>query len=154
MNNILVVEDVGEKFEDISASLLTVMKSKYCVTRVENLNDAEDAVMNGGWSLILLDISMDISASGAFDYSSGHATMGGIDILERMHLMQISIPTILVTGFDSFQDPDRFDNAIMNLEDVYQLAYDWLGDSYLGCVRYGPIGWQADLLKFLEAWNR
>lgn len=151
--DILFVEDVDQKFDEVLSLVERTINIK-STHRARNLNEAEDAVMSLEPDLLVLDLSMDISATGSFDLSSGHATLGGLDILERMALMKISIPTVLVTGFDSFQDPDRFDNAIMNLSDVDGLAEGWIGSSYLGRVRYGAENWQTELEKILTQWRR
>ena len=62
-------------------------------------------------------------------------------------------PIVLVTGFDSFQDPDRFDNAIMNLTDISGLASEWLGNAYVGCVRYGGENWGKRFERMLDLWK-
>lgn len=150
---ILVIEDVDAKFHDVMECVFDQIGIGAPHRRAKNLNQAEDEVMLGGWSLIILDLSMDISATGSMDLSSGHATLGGLDVLERMALLKIQLPTILVTGFDSFQDPDRFDNSIMNLEDVNAMAKGWLGQCYFGCVRYGSETWRDQLNKAIKAWS-
>jgi CheY-like chemotaxis protein len=151
---ILIVEDVDDKYVDVVRCFRRHATGSPDVVRAENLNDAEDEVMKSGWSLMILDISMDISPSGSADYSAGHATMGGLDVLERMYLLKLDIPTVLVTGFDSFQDADRFDNAIMNLGDVDALAKGWLGAAYLGCVRYGTANWEVALGNIIQKWAK
>ena len=146
---ILVIEDVDSKHADVIDVLATSAVGAE-ITRASNLNAAEDQIMAEKWDLVVLDLSMDIAAEASTDHSSGHATLGGLDVLERMALLKIALPTILVTGFDSFQDPDRFDNSIMNLADVDALAERWLGASYLGCVRYGSEQWVQTMVEILE----
>ncbi|GAN69494.1 DNA-binding transcriptional response regulator [Acetobacter orleanensis] len=151
---ILIVEDVDEKYTDIERVFKETVGFICDPRRASNLNDAEDEVMLGKWNLIILDISMDISSSGSAALNAGHATMGGLDILERMFLLKISAPTVLVTGFDSFQDADRFDNAIMNLHDISSIAANWLGAAYLGSVRYGTTNWDMNFQQIIRNWEK
>lgn len=109
--------------------------------------------MEKTWDLVILDLSMDISSSGSIGFSGGHATLAGLDVLERMSLFKLDPPTILVTGFDSFQDIDRFDNAIMNRTDIDALAAEYLGTNYLGCVRYGANDWVRQFTQKILRWR-
>lgn len=150
---VLVVEDVDQKYSDVHSVTCAALGDGVDVVRATNLNMAEDLLEDGIWDLLLLDLSMDISDSRSFDFSSGHATLGGLDVLERMALLKINISTVLVTGFDSFQDSDRFQNSITYSKDIDRLARDWIGPSYLGYVRYGPGGWDKKLRSLLVKWG-
>ena len=149
ITSVLIVEDVQTKFNDIFSEAKSYFGRDIDVTRADNLNEAEDLVMSGSWSLIVLDLSMDIAASGSMDLGSGHATLAGLDIVERLFLMKMKIPTVIITGFDSFQDPDRFDNNIMGVGEVNAIASGMLGDQYLGCIRYGHEDWQNNFQSAL-----
>jgi CheY-like chemotaxis protein len=151
--SVLIVEDVDDKFRDVTRVIEQLFGHDLVLHRATNLNDAEDMLAQAEWSLLLLDLSMDITETKSVDTSSGHASLGGLDILERMSLLRISIPTILVTGFDSFQDSDRFGNTITHLPDVERLAKDWIDASYIGYVRYGPTRWDKRLRMLLSKWN-
>jgi CheY-like chemotaxis protein len=150
---ILVIEDVDNKYSDVCEIIEQTFSEPVQFNRSANLNDGEDAVMQECWDLVIVDLSMDINGNGSIQ-GAGHATLGGLDILERMALLKIDYPTILVTGFDSFQDPDRFDNAIMNLSDISSLAERWLGAAYVGSVRYGVDGWSQKFRRVLQLWKR
>jgi CheY-like chemotaxis protein len=149
---ILVVEDVESKFLDILKEL-SAHPAYDNHTRAENLNDAEDLLMGGGWDLVVLDLSMDIAATGSMDLGSGHATLGGLDLVERVALLKLKVPIIIVTGFDSFQDPDRFDNAIMSMTDVDEIIRSLIGGLYFGCVRYGRENWKGEFQSALDRWG-
>ncbi len=150
---ILVIEDVDNKYNDVIEIIQATLAGRLSFARASNLNEGEDAIMDGVWDLIIVDLSMDINGNGSMQ-GAGHATLGGLDVLERMALLKIDYPTIIVTGFDSFQDPDRFDNAIMNLSDVGKLAGQWLGSGYVGAVRYGVDGWSLKFRRILQQWSR
>lgn len=150
---ILIIEDVDNKYADVREILENMLPPPLDFTRADNLNDGEDAIMQECWDLVVVDLSMDINGNGSVQ-GAGHATLGGLDILERMALLKIDHPTILVTGFDSFQDPDRFDNAIMNLSDISNLASQWLGVSYVGSVRYGLANWSQKFRRIVQQWSR
>lgn len=148
---ILIVEDVDTKYRDVLTELGSRVPEQLHM-RAENLNDAEDLLMEGDWSLLVLDLSMDIAASGSMDLGSGHATLAGLDVVERVALLKLRVPIIIVTGFDSFQDPDRFDNTIMSMADVDTIVRSLIGDLYFGCVRYGRENWRNDLADALSNW--
>lgn len=149
---VLIIEDVQSKFDDVRSILARTLPVDAQFVRASNLNEAEDAIMEQGWDLVVVDLSMDINGYGSVQ-GDGHATLGGLDVLERMALLKMDHPTVLVTGFDSFQDPDRFDNAIMNLTDISGLAAEWLGDAYVGCVRYGGENWAKRFERILQLWK-
>jgi CheY-like chemotaxis protein len=151
--NILIIEDVDSKFADVRNVLAANLGETCKFVRATNLNEAEDSIVEDGWDLVIVDLSMDINGSGSV-HGAGHATLGGLDVLERMSLLKLDHPVILVTGFDSFQDPDRFNNAIMNLADIDGLADSWLGKSYVGYVRYGPEGWAKRFARMLQQWSK
>lgn len=150
---VLIIEDVQSKFDDIRSVLAENFPNDTSFVRASNLNEAEDAIMEEGWYLVVVDLSMDINGNGSAQ-GAGHATLGGLDVMERMALLKTEHPTVLVTGFDSFQDPDRFDNAIMNLTDISDLASDWLGTAYVGCVRYGGENWGRRFQDMLRLWKK
>ncbi|MER8770997.1 hypothetical protein NKH63_19980 [Mesorhizobium sp. M0960] len=152
IRRVLVAEDVDGKFADLSKVISETISPDECV-RARNLNDAEDLVMNEAWGLLILDLSMDISASGSMDLGSGHATLAGIDVVERIALLKMNLPVVIVTGFDSFQDPDRFDNDIMYIRDVDSLVRGLLGNCHLGVIRYGRDDWREELISVLSAWE-
>ena len=151
---VLMVEDVDSKFDDVSACVRGAIELDIELCRATHLNEAEDQVMSRRWDLLILDLSMDITSVASIDLHSGHATLGGLDVLERIALLKIDLPTILVTGFDSFQDPDRFENAIMNLRDVDEMGRRLLSKNYWGCVRYGLEGWELQLRNALRDWAK
>lgn len=150
---ILIIEDVDSKFEDVCSLIAAHAPADAYVERAHNLNQAEDAIVHEGWNLVIVDLSMDINGNGSVQ-GAGHATLGGLDVLERMSLLKLEHPVILVTGFDSFQDPDRFDNAIMNLADINGQAVRWLGNAYVGYVRYGTNDWSRRFARLLQQWSK
>ena len=88
----LIVEDVDTKFDDVHAIVQRCLPEIAETVRASNLNEAEDRIMLGPWDLLVLDLSMDIAAHASPDYSSGHASLGGLDVLERMALLKINEP--------------------------------------------------------------
>jgi CheY-like chemotaxis protein len=151
--HVLIVEDVETKLADVRALAEALLPDDSLFKIATNLNDAEDAIMEKTWDLVILDLSMDISRCGSVGFSGGHAALAGLDVLERMSLFKLDPPTILVTGFDSFQDIDRFDNAIMNRADIDALAAEYLGSAYLGCVRYGANDWERQFTQRIVKWR-
>ncbi|NNM74195.1 hypothetical protein [Enterovirga aerilata] len=75
-----------------------------------------------------------------------HANLGGMDIIERMFLMEQEIPTIIVTDFDYFPagGQDASETEIISLGDLNSRASSLLGDYHLGTVRYGSSTWRDE----------
>ena len=109
---ILVVEDQDGKYNDILGAISDSDIQSPLLERAKNVVDAEDSIISRTWDLLVLDISMDISPGSLGPLRGGHANLGGLDIIEQMYLLDVSIPTIIITGFDYFQ---TFDDGLYPL---------------------------------------
>lgn len=151
---VLIVEDVDVKFHELETAIQTLVPHA-TVSRAKSVVDAEDMVEEGQWSLIILDISMDIACGSAGPMRAGHANLGGMDVLERMYLLEQEFPTIIVTGFDYFPagtGGDPSDAEMVSLADLEVRARNFIGELFLGCVRYGVDGWRAKFDATIKGW--
>jgi CheY-like chemotaxis protein len=150
--SVLVVEDSDAKFASLEALINSTFDGAIKSERAATITDAEVKIASGHWALLLLDISMDITKSMAGPKLGGHATLGGLNIANRMFLLGLEVPTIIVTAFDMFQETkvelSGYDS--LGLEDIERRAASILGSAFIGCVRYGDPGWQASLVKYLK----
>lgn len=150
---ILIVEDGEEKWAQIRAVLRHVTPDAD-LDRARDLYEAEKAITQSGWDLLILDVSLDIRAAGG-RAGAAHDYVGGLKILGRMYYDELEIPTIIVTGFDSFPSVrTNGDGVMLGLEDVEREAGRQLADHHVGTVRHGPEGWEREfealLRRFLD----
>ncbi len=148
---VLIVEDVDEKFQDVALVVAGHFGDGVSIRRAATVIEAEELSVAQAWGLLVLDISMDIVASRSGRLQSGHASTGGLAILERMYLLGKETPTIVVTAFDAFRTnpTHREDDGILGLEDVSRKSGELIGAKFLGAVRYGVSGWERQLLTLL-----
>jgi hypothetical protein len=152
MRRVLVVEDSDRKFDSIRAVVEATLKAPLELIRASTVVEAEKLVLQGPWSVAVLDMSMNITESTLGPDSGGHATLGGMGVAEKMYLLGAEVPTIVVTAFDAFQAkvPTNPVNSVVGLEYVESYARSILGEWFLGCVRYSDAGWAAKLSEILE----
>lgn len=145
--SVLIVEDVDHKYRDIEDCLNANGIASHKLYRSKTLVEAEDALDERAWSLVLLDISMNIAPGSSGFMHGGHANLGGMDILEKMYLTENEIETIIVTGFDYFisTSSDPLLSGDKTFDDLERQAREWIGTKLLACVRYGAVGWHNAL---------
>jgi CheY-like chemotaxis protein len=147
MPDVLVVEDKDAKFRDIEQLLLGIRSDVVCV-RARTVTEAENLLEARSWSVMVLDISMDINGTSKGALGGGHANLGGLDILDTLFYEGLSIPTIAVTGFDYFiASGSGEESTYIGLDELEGLVRARAQGGYLGCVRYGSEGWQQRFVK-------
>jgi CheY-like chemotaxis protein len=146
---LLVIEDSDGKWKDIKSALENVCVRAPEIVRAATMVEANERLGEGGWDLLLLDISMNIRGSSAGPGAGGHDTTGGLKIAQRMYYLEQDVPTIIVTAFDAFPS-DSKRGAVLGLEDVTNQASQLLGELLIGWVRYGDPNWQDRLRPLVE----
>jgi CheY-like chemotaxis protein len=149
---VLIVEDASDKFADVASVVLNFFgPNEVEICRAATVVEAEELSASRKWKLLLLDISMDIVASKSGRSQNGHASTGGMAVLERMYLLGNEVPTIIVTAFDAFRESSahREDEGMLGLEDINLKAKQILHNKYLGSVRYGADEWENTLREML-----
>lgn len=147
---IIVIEDDDEKFSRISKVIEDLPNSsKFRVDRAMTVVDGEKYFEGQLPDLLVLDISMNINTGSHGPLRGGHANLGGLDILEKLYLLEKEVDTIVLTAFDYFKAPTtrsgEFD--LIGLHTINDTAASLIGDRLLGCIRYGSEQW---LEKFRE----
>lgn len=149
---ILVVEDAPYKFQEVSSLLKSLLPPRIEIVRAETVVEAERQITKGPWDLIVLDISMDIAPGSSSGMRGGHANLGGMDVVEKMYLMEMEAPTVILTGLDYFivTNSEGMSHETLDLSDIEKQARQWLSEKLLGCVRYGGDGWQERLSQAVK----
>lgn len=149
MNRVLAIEDQDAKWERVRQVVEDALPG-CSIKRVTDVYEAERRVVESVWDLVILDISLDIRTGGkgriAHDYT------GGLQVAGRMYYEDVSIPTVVVTGFDSYPTGGAAheQEVILGSEDVQRQAERFLGADYLGTVRYNSPDWQSRLTAILR----
>lgn len=150
--NVLVVEDGEEKWADVGRVLRNVLPDA-TLQRARDLFEAEKALHQINWDLLVLDVSLDIRKGGG-RAGAAHDYVGGLKILGRMYYDELQIPTIIVTGFDSFPSVrTNGDGVMLGLEDLEREATRQLGTNHVGTVRHGPEGWAEEFSTLLNLYK-
>jgi hypothetical protein len=82
--------------------------------------------------------------------------LGGLEIVERLWLLGIEVPTVVLTGFDYFRAPGKRLHApeAYNLADLELKLKTFLGSKLIAFVKYGSRAWKDEFrsaLKQLES---
>jgi CheY-like chemotaxis protein len=150
---ILIVEDKDAKFAAIVAAARAV-SSDHIIERAHTVVEAERLVRLGPWDLLLLDISMDISGTSRGMFGGGHANLGGLDIVETMFYEGLTIPTLVITGFDYFIASTVGESTeYIGLVELDQRVRAKMPTGYLGCVRYGSEDWSQRVIDACQERN-
>lgn len=149
---VLIVEDTDDKFTAVALVVAESFDKAVSIRRAATVVEAEELTAIEDWKLLVLDISMDIVASRSGRSQNGHASTGGMAVLERMYLLGREVPTVIVTAFDAFRATasQREDDGILGLEDINRKAQQILGEKFLGSIRYGADGWENALRQLLR----
>jgi len=154
VSSVLIVEDVPRKFEEVRR-LVTEMFPEAHVSRAETFTEGEDLIRRGNFDLLVLDISMDISPGSAGPLHLGHAILGGLDLAECMFYDDIALPTLILTGFDTFPVATEDATDVLTVADIEAKVRGHIGDNLIGCVRYGRSGWAEHFRdKVGSRWQR
>lgn len=148
--NVLVVEDGDDKWTDVARAVREVLPGA-SLRRARDLFEAEKALDEIAWDLLVLDVSLDIRAGGG-RAGAAHDYVGGLKILGRMYYNELEIPTIIVTGFDSFPSVRTNGHGVMlGLEDLQREASHYLAGNHIGTVRHGPETWANEFRSLLRS---
>ena len=142
MRRVLIVEDSESKYSAI-LELVRDVCPKCEIARAATVIEAEAAVTEQKWDLVVLDISMDIAPSRLGHRSRGQANIGGLGIAQKMFLLNCESPTIIVTAFDSFSTATMGGSGeIVDFDEVRRRALQYLPDSLCACLQYNSPDWK------------
>lgn len=150
---VLVIEDEDAKFGDICAVLSGAsLEFGLEIVRAKTATEAESLIEIGGIELMVLDISLNISAGSLGPLRGGFANLGGLNVAERMFMYGQSLRTVVVTGFEYFPAAGTRQGSfdLISLRDIEARAAELFGADLLGCVRYSSEGWDAQLVEYVK----
>lgn len=146
ISKLLFIEDDSNKIERI----MSFLKEHYSDTNIQvcrSYHSGVRAALSEDWDLLLLDISLP-----TFDVDNDHPTgyrtlhFGGRMILSELECEDHSIPTIIVTMFDQFEENGRI-QSLPELNNELQKF-----PSYIGTVFYSASesDWEVALKKLFD----
>jgi len=145
---VLVVEDEGPKRSHIHDFLKT-LSPKILVVTAASVNSALDVLDEVAPDLMLLDMSLptfDVS-----DRESGGRPQGfgGIEILRQMVLSDIRCPTIVITGYEAFQQEAGQPVELSKMRSDLTKEFP---DLFLGVLHYNSTfdQWKWELKEILS----
>ena len=102
--------------------------------------------------LMILDISLNISAGSLGPLRGGFANLGGLNVAERMYMYGQSLRTVVVTGFEYFPATGTRQGSfdVISLKDIEARVFEIFGADLLGCVRYSSEGWDTQLAEYAK----
>lgn len=152
---ILIVEDRDDKYDDVVEVAEPICTKGAFFHRSTTSVSAIEELGNGSWSLLLLDMSIDIRSGKVNVSRGGHANLGGLDIIEYLYLFEVNLPTIIVTGFDYFEAArsDERMTELVGLDKIAATAAAKIGNNFLGVVRYQDDGWRDELRNLIINWR-
>jgi CheY-like chemotaxis protein len=146
---LLLIEDDDDKriaLEDFLRSMFSAVT----IGTVRSFSSGLRQVINpsNNYDVVLMDMSMPNYDVTADEPSGGNPEpFAGRELLSQMQLRGISIPTIVVTMFDSFGDK----GGKMSLEQLKQEMEDEFSPIYRGTVYYDSRqeGWKSALQNLI-----
>jgi CheY-like chemotaxis protein len=139
---ILIIEDQEHKLGRLKA-LLEMSLANISVEVARSYHSGLAVLEAGGVSFCVLDMSLPVYEPVADSRKSSVWVYGGLEVLRQLRRKKISVPVLVVTQFDYFDD----ETESMTLRALKE-RLDSLGDTnYLGTVLYSSTKpeWEADL---------
>lgn len=146
---IAVVEDEEQKWRDIT-SLLANLGFHGDIPRATTLIEAERLLDRINPDLLILDISMNIAGPSNIASRGTHANIGGVEIVERLYLLEKTCPTIILTGFDVFKNGNASSEGTMDLSSLTVKLRKLLGTNLLSTIKYGSEGWSDKMCAAIK----
>lgn len=147
--DIAIVEDDELKWRDI-VSLLSTLGYEHEFRRAKTLVEANKLLDASVPCLLVLDISMNISGPANVASRGTHANIGGLEVVERMYLLDITCPTIVFTGFDLFKSGSAAREGTMDLGSLSEKLKKYLGENLIATIRYGSENWREEMSSAIK----
>lgn len=149
---IILVEDNPEKALRICSIIHeTTLNAK--VKTCASLTSAMETIEAEKFDLLVLDISMDIMASGNGFLADNHDMLGGLRFAKELYLNENELATIVVTAHESFVEkkgPKAKISSFMSVTQLSEEFNDLLDELFIGAVRYEKDGWKLHLRSLIK----
>ena len=144
---ILVVEDTGPK----QSKIVSFLFEHYNYTNIQVANSVRSAIgflENENFDLMLLDMSLPTYDISAEETGGRPQSFGGMEVLRNAELLEIQIPTIVVTAYEAFVKGKRK----LSLSGMDEELSNDHPDVYCGLVYYNSVlgTWEAELNQLID----
>ena len=146
--NVLIVEDNDSKYDDLrktsEALGWTILRAASFTSALRQLTENDIS-----WKGMILDISIPTYDLIANQQDGSQRNFGGREILRTLSSLGLSIPTIVVSGFESFEDDMglvQFERLVEDLRNIPQ--------SPIVCgVQYSAFSdaWRSKVIEALKS---
>ncbi len=141
--NVLIIEDNRSKLKSIK----TFLKRTYQDFNVEealSYTSGVRRIYGEKWDLLLLDMSLPVYDMSSSDFGGDKKSVAGKEIMKRMLHKKISIPTIIVTQFDTFGDSG------VTIDSLNQEFERDMSEVWKGTVFYEKSSWTNELKILID----
>lgn len=150
--NILIIEDDDYKVELLEDYLREIYED----INIENafsVKGAKKVISNFAGDAVLLDMTLptyDISKESSGGRPQG---FGGIEVLRFMEMIEIDIPVIIVTQFQSFEVKDNNKEKTRDISYLTELLEEEDFYNFKGIVQFSSSTekWKIELKNFLDS---
>lgn len=148
---VLIVEDQQDKCDDIVNCLRSIFFNDMTVVNCQSLRSGlKELVLNGDFSLIILDMSMPNFDPSPDDPIGGTPeSFAGSEFLAQMNLRGINIPVVVVTQYATFA---KRTIELDDLDSTFKASYPKF---YCGSVYYSSANdsWKNKLCELVGGLN-
>ncbi|WP_185907850.1 response regulator [Psychrobacillus soli] len=144
--NVLIIEDDPNKAKQLN-EFFSNIKDVKLITSKKSYKTGLKEIFRSKYHFLVLDMSMP-----TFDISTeagGGKVMhfGGKEILRQLRRKKVSIPTVVVTQFESFGEEKKM--TLDKLKEELQLEFS---DNYIKTIYYNPAGieWKHELQDVVD----
>lgn len=144
---LLLVEDEAQKLAELRQLFEGLTTAK--VTCARSVRSAIDFVREGGAvDLIILDMSLPTFDIDEAESGGTPRPFGGIDVMRSLVRYRMFIPTVVFTGYQSFED----DSGTVSLESLTAKMREEFGEMLIDVVQYTPFSsdWGKTLKEIYE----
>lgn len=139
---VLIVEDTEAKMKVIE-EYINGVREGWEFTEAKSYSDGIKRIYEGGWDLVLLDMSLPTYNISHTESGGTKKPVAGKELMKRMLSRNIIIPVIIITQFDTFGDNQI---SLESLTKEFKRDYTKI---WKGTVSYDKPGWQDNLHKLL-----
>lgn len=144
---ILLVEDDQNKRERISALVASTLPHSTLASAL-SYRSAVEKIVNEPWDFLLLDMTLPTYDISEHEDGFQIEAFAGTNVLREMKRRQITIPTVVVTQFETLgEGAEKL--SLGQLQKVLESEYP---GTYLGTIFYAPgeSTWMPKLAEFLS----
>lgn len=139
---VFIVEDNGSKLQEIRAALRHEISGEPLTT--SSIANAYRVMANADFDLVILDMTFEVSSELG---SVAKESLAGIELLQYMGRMGLSVPVIVATQHTTFYTPEL--PGIDSIEKLDELLKELFPANYFTTVHVDLAGevWKTELVS-------